>query len=166
MVAAGRFGNRQSSSTFSVSFAPKEACPPTCGGSVGTAGRKLRHPQCCQRTTFRRRARAFLSLARLPTLTCGRRGSRPTYAACLWSVELKWEEITIRGKKNPKMDLAGLECVCKVTNLCLLLQVSVITVISAIYCGFLGLFFFKRKKQIALQQDPFRSLFDSMTLLD
>lgn len=62
------------------------------------------------------------------------------------------------------MDLAGLECVCNGASLCLLLQISIITIISAVYCGFLGPFL--RKKQIALQQDPFRSSSDSMTLSD
>lgn len=49
----------------------KEACPPTCGGLIGTAGRKLRHPQCCQHTTFRPSC-TFFSLACSPTFTCSR----------------------------------------------------------------------------------------------
>lgn len=51
------------------------------------------------------------------------------------------------------MDLAGLECVCKVTNLCLLLQISIITIISAIYCGFLGLFL-KEKSKLLCNRIP------------
>lgn len=34
------------------------------------------------------------------------------------------------------------------------------------FCNLLWVPYFERKKQIALQQDPFRSLFDLMALLD